>query len=417
MLIEDNFPGLKLHGIAVIRNNPGGRATANGFSVNHESAIFLGKSANSKVGRLDRSSEQLSRYDQVDLDGPFEWANFRKHGADSDRKNRPKQYYPFYVKEDCSFHIPRMKWIHSEKKWEILEEPVDTEIVIWPTLEGREKVWGWSAKRVLVFPKDIMVKQKNDGSLQVYKKERPKKEGRLPGTWWEKTAYSSNESGTKILKKILNNGQEFPYPKSIYAVLDALKACNLQNKPNALIVDFFAGSGTTLNGVNLLNATDNGNRRCILVTNNEVSEDESMALTDQGHRPGTKEWDKHGICQSVTLPRSKNTILGIRDDGTELEGVWLTGQTLTKENPRAVKHLGFVEGRLLTLKQRRQLVAIIDKVPQSKITIDMPFFVDDEIPASILFDIQQADEWLEALEDKEHITDFYLVTQDNKKLH
>jgi adenine-specific DNA-methyltransferase len=46
------------------------------------------------------------------------------------------------------------------------------------------------------------------------------------------------------------------------------------NKPNALVVDFFAGSGTTLHAVNLLNAEDGGNRRCVMVTNNEVSEEE-----------------------------------------------------------------------------------------------------------------------------------------------
>lgn len=414
MLIEDTLPGLELLGIAVIRNNPGGRATASGFAVNHESAIFLGKSTNAQVGRLDRSAEQLARYDQVDTTGSFEWANFRKHGAASDRKDRPKQFYPFYVKADYTFRIPRMDWIPERKTWNILEKPVKDETELWPTLDEREKVWGWSAKRVSESLKDFLVKHKNDGSLQVYKKERPKGEGRLPGTWWEKTAYSSNESGTKILQKILKDGHDFPFPKSIYAVVDSLKVCNLQNKPNALIVDFFAGSGTTLNAVNLLNAMDNGNRQCILVTNNEVSEDEAKTLTEHGHNPGSDEWDKSGICQSVTFPRSKFTMLGCRDDGSELEGEYLTGRMVTREKTRSFKQLGFVEGRLLSLTQRKQLVALIDKVPQSKITADMPFFVDEEIPASILFDIRQAEAWLEALEDQEHITDFYLVTQENR---
>jgi adenine-specific DNA-methyltransferase len=92
----------------------------------------------------------------------------------------------------------------------------------------------------------------------------------------------------------------------------------------------------------------------------------------------------------------------------------LTGRTVTKESARTFKQLGFVEGRLLSLAQKKQLVALIDKVPQSKITADMPFFVDEDIPVSILFDIRQAVEWLEVLEDHEHITDFYLVTQENR---
>jgi adenine-specific DNA-methyltransferase len=163
-----------------------------------------------------------------------------------------------------------------------------------------------------------------------------------------------------------------------------------------------------------LNSTDNGRRQCILVTNNEVSEDEARSLTEQGHKPGSDEWNKNGICQSVTFPRSKYTMLGRRDDGSELEGEYLTGRTVTKEKARSFKQLGFVEGRLLSLTQRKQLVALIDKVPQSKIAADMPFFVDEEIPLSILFDIRLVETWLEALEGQEHITDFYLVTLDNR---
>ena len=73
----------------------------------------------------------------------------------------------------------------------------------------------------------------------------------------------------------------FPYPKSLYAVHDAIRFITKEKK-DAIIVDFFAGSGTTLHAVNLLNAEDNGHRRCIMVTNNEVSADESKALLKQG---------------------------------------------------------------------------------------------------------------------------------------
>lgn len=69
--------------------------------------------------------------------------------------------------------------------------------------------------------------------------------------------------------------RKFPYPKSLYAVEDALR---IVTKEDALIVDFFAGSGTTLHVVALLNSEDGGHRRCIMVTNNEVSEDEAKRL-------------------------------------------------------------------------------------------------------------------------------------------
>jgi adenine-specific DNA-methyltransferase len=140
------------------------------------------------------------------------------------------------------------------------------------------------------------------------------------------------------------------------------------------VLDFFAGSGTTMNAVNLLNASDKGHRQCVLVTNNEVSESEAKRLSEIGVNTGHDEWESNGICRSVTFPRNKYTILGKRDDGSELEGVYLTGRMLTKEKPRAFKQLGFTEGHLLTIAQRKQLVGLLDKIPQSKITAEMPFF-------------------------------------------
>lgn len=232
-------------------------------------------------------------------------------------------------------------------------------------------------------------------------------------TVWHRTLHDAGAYGSDFISNVLGESGKFSFPKSLYSVRDAVGSI-VRDRPDAIVVDFFAGSGTTLNAVNLLNASDNGNRQCILVTNNEVSEDEAKTLIEQGHKPGSDEWSQHGICQSVTFPRSKFTILGRRDDGSELEGEYLTGRIVTKEKARTFKQLGFVEGRLLSLAQRKQLVALIDKVPQSKITADMPFFVDEEIPVSILFDIMQVETWLKALEDQEHITDIYLVTQENR---
>jgi adenine-specific DNA-methyltransferase len=80
--------------------------------------------------------------------------------------------------------------------------------------------------------------------------------------------------------------RRFSFPKSLYAVQDTLRFF-VADKPSALIVDFFAGSGTTLHAVNLLNAEDGGHRRCIMVTNNEVSADEAKSLTERGFQPVT----------------------------------------------------------------------------------------------------------------------------------
>jgi adenine-specific DNA-methyltransferase len=82
----------------------------------------------------------------------------------------------------------------------------------------------------------------------------------------------------------LAGNRKFSFPKSIYAVRDAIAAV-VRDNPNALLADFFAGSGTTLNAVNLLNAADGGQRQCILVTNNEVSEEEARNLSARACSP------------------------------------------------------------------------------------------------------------------------------------
>jgi adenine-specific DNA-methyltransferase len=166
-------------------------------------------------------------------------------------------------------------------------------------------------------------------------------------TVWHRRAHDSGIYGSSMLRAIVGRDVKFDYPKSIYSVRDAVAAV-VKDKPKALVIDFFAGSGTTLHAVEMLNATDSGNRRCILVTNNEVSDDEARTLATQGYRPGDDEWEQHGICRSVTWPRSKYTILGRRSDGTALEGEYLTGKTVSREVPRRFHHIGFVDAATLT---------------------------------------------------------------------
>ncbi len=208
----------------------------------------------------------------------------------------------------------------------------------------------------------------------------------------------------------------FSYPKSLYAVRDSLWHV-VSGKPNALIVDFFAGSGTTLHAVNLLNAEDDGNRRCILVTNNEVSEEEARDLKAAGYQPGDPEWEALGICRSVTWPRVKYSTLGKRDDGTILTGEYFMSQTVTREVDRSFYQMGFVENSAaLTASAKKQIIALLgrDKLPQSLVRRDSKFIVSEKHKASVLFDPEAADEWLTALEEQEHITEFYIVAKENR---
>ena len=87
-----------------------------------------------------------------------------------------------------------------------------------------------------------------------------------------------------------------------------------------MVLDFFAGSGTTAHAVMRLNRQDGGQRRSIMVTNNEVAADEQKELREQGLRPGDPEWEQWGICEYITKPRIEAAITGKTPDGEPIKG-------------------------------------------------------------------------------------------------
>jgi adenine-specific DNA-methyltransferase len=234
-------------------------------------------------------------------------------------------------------------------------------------------------------------------------------------TVWHRNTHDAGAYGSDLVSKIIGQSRAFTFPKALYAVRDSISAV-VKNNPNALIVDFFAGSGTTLHAVNLLNEEDNGQRRCIMVTNNEVSEDVAKELKQQGFQTGDPEWEKQGICQSVTWPRTKFSIKGKRDNGTVIEGDYLTNKKTKKEISRSFFQISFTASENLnSTKNKKQLVSLLgkEKLPQSLVKADSKFILSDKYPASILFDESVYEEWLEALEDQNHISEFYIVTNSN----
>lgn len=162
--------------------------------------------------------------------------------------------------------------------------------------------------------KAIVEGYNKDGSVQAFYVDKRKKN---PPTVLTDGKYDARANGSNLLSAII--GDRFDYPKSLYAVFDCLKFV-IANKPDAIVVDFFAGSGTTLHAVNLLNAEDGGHRLCICVTNNEVSAREAKKFTADKLRQGDPEWESHGIAQYVTWPRTKCSIEGIDVSGTPLKG-------------------------------------------------------------------------------------------------
>jgi len=175
---------------------------------------------------------------------------------------------------------------------------------------------GWQKRvesgeiQIVGYSADGSIIENNDGYTAQYS----------PKTQWAISTHSASEYGTKLIQNII--GKRFSFPKSLYAVHDTIRFF-VANKPTALIVDFFAGSGTTLHAVNLLNAEDGGHRRCIMVTNNEVSAEEAKTLTEKGFKPGDEEWERLGIARYVTWPRTVCAIEGHDVNGQPLKGNYL----------------------------------------------------------------------------------------------
>jgi adenine-specific DNA-methyltransferase len=416
-LINEIFPERK-NFCVTIQHNPRGTQGDN-FAVTHEFAIYsLSKS--SQIYRREHLGDDIS--------------NFRKWGNQSDRSltERANTFYPIIVDKEmnivgfgevCSldFHPQSANVRHDDY---IYVYPVDS--------TGAEKKWRYSRENENeIIP--FLVAQKNNDIINI----KLGRETENTKTVWTDTIYNSEEYGTKLIKKFIQS--EFPFPKSVYAVRDCLWYA-VSEKPEALILDFFAGSGTTLNAVNLLNTEDNGHRRCLLVTNNEVSDKEASWLNSHGFYPGSTEWESRGICRSVTWPRTKNSVRGKYSEESLIDGEYFTNLTVTKEINRSFYNISFIsEPSEMKTDRKKQLVTLITGVgtsirknvlrlpdppkkiknivsksilPLSLVKSDSKFIVSEKHTISILFDPKAVDEWLVALEEQEHITDFYIVTNE-----
>ncbi|MDI6872434.1 MAG: DNA methyltransferase, partial [Bacillota bacterium] len=139
-----------------------------------------------------------------------------------------------------------------------------------------------------------------------------------PKTIWTLPSHDASRWGANLLQRILP-GRRFPFPKSLYAVEDTLRFY-VRHKPDAVVLDFFAGSGTTAHAVMRLNKQDGGRRQCISVTNNEVSAEEQIQLREHGLRPGDADWEKLGICDYITKARIRAAITGKTPEGLPIKG-------------------------------------------------------------------------------------------------
>lgn len=266
-IINKEFGSDNLLGTVVIKNSPSGRPSVKGFRVSHEYAVFSGISPRSDIGLLERSEAQAAHFGNSDEDGPFAWENFRKRGgATTHRSARPKQFYPIYVKED-KIRIPKLEWQKDKKEWKILEGPTKSEDVLLPVNDdGTERVWSWGHITAIQKMKDLEVRRNADGEISIFRKVRPQNVGSLPSTVWVKPEYSAVEYGSVLLKDMFNK-REFSFPKSVHAVEDCLVVSGAHD--NALVLDIFAGSGTTAHAILNLNQGDDGSRKFLVFEAND----------------------------------------------------------------------------------------------------------------------------------------------------
>lgn len=379
-LLEEMFPEANIQMVSSVINRAGtGRKYE--FSRTDEYIFFL---------RLGNAIIAPDKSDTTDK--PVVWDTLRRSGPTNTWSKTKKQFYPVFVNNKTkTIQSIGEPLIYGQDKIEDVIIPPECTAVYPIRDNGLEMMWGCVGKEFLERLSHGYIKvgkytpdkpQKyvisyltggiiadiaagravvrsilEDGSVDAYyiaDKEIP------PTTNWQRPTHDAQWYGSNLIKPILGN--RFSYPKSLYAVKDCINYC-VKNKPNAIIVDFFAGSGTTMHAVNLLNAEDGGHRRCIMVTNNEVSEAEAKDLKAKGFKPGDPEWENLGIAHYVTWPRTVCSIKGKNIKGEPLKDNYIGSDIPMADGFKANAaffKLGFLDKNSVALgRQFNELLPIL----------------------------------------------------------
>ena len=408
-LLEEMFPSAKMTMISSVIN-PAGKAKKGGidFSRTDEYIYFL-QIGNAPVLPEVRDITKT----------PIAWETFRRHSLANGRGKHgvgacgPNQFYPIYIDDSTGkiveFGEPIMEDV---SRFSVKQIPGCTAVfpvrdngieMNWAaTRETAEKLYREGFLRVGSYSKDkpqqYTIKYLTKGVIKDIKAGKVTIEGyddegyligfyqegraKVPTTAWSKPSNNATSYGTDILNKIFVD-ERFNYPKSLYAVMDCLTLF-LANKPNAIIVDFFAGSGTTFHAVNLMNMMDGGDRRCIMVTNNELSNADEASLTSKGYQKGDPEWEELGIAKYVTWPRTACCINGVDINGNPIQyeyGVEVERYDVDEENAIVSKATGKPVRTKVYKKTSMQLYPqLCGKNMSEGISANVKFFKCDWVP-------------------------------------
>ena len=345
LLLEQVFPEARIQMVSV-SINPAAVARSGYFGRSDEYYFFV------MIGecgvRPTRLSDEWITTKGRTHKGDIRWDLLRKSGSSPTRDGHPETFYPFFISEDGkSFHsVGEPIGVGADRQATLA--PRGT-IAVWPIRKnGSEGRWRLKPEtvRAVLASGGLRIGELKGETTPIYylaEGERAKIDNgtydvlghredgsvitsvlettervTVPGTQWRIGAHDATQYGTRFLLKMMPD-RKFPFPKSIYAVEDALWFF-LERKKNAVVIDFFAGSGTTAHAVMRLNHRDGGHRQSIMVTNNEVAADEQAALRKAGLRPGDPDWEKWGICDYITKPRIAAAITGKTPEGKDIEG-------------------------------------------------------------------------------------------------
>ncbi len=351
LLLEQTFPDAKIQMISSVIK-PGGTSRTKEFSRVDEYLYFL-FIGNAELVRTNDNMLGVVAEEAVGIRESDLWEGMVRRGIGVVRSQRPKQFYPIFI--DAGAGTGRI--VSSGDPLPLSAdrnsvEPPPGLTAVWPIKDdGTEGFWqlsppGLKAARAqgtvrvgsfndktgqwrIQYMKAKKAKAVADGLVATLGKDEhgvvildlqnsTLATESTPRTVWNKTSHDASTGGAGLLNKILP-GRKFPFPKSLFAVEDSLRFF-VAEKPQAVVIDFFAGSGTTAHAVMRLNKQDGGHRVSISVTNNEVSADEQAALRKKGLRPGDPDWERWGICERITNPRILAAITGKTPDGDPIKG-------------------------------------------------------------------------------------------------